>query len=175
MNSTRHIRSVRWVCAGSFVAALASAPVLAGAPERDKAWDALIGQAKAHGGVETKLDKSASYVFQRPNGSYLSFTRLLASSKSRSVCLIAKDENATACVDWDTGKLTLGSRADPATPWKFRSSASLDAFETEQPGFFAQLLSSIEDLVASARGSRGYGGGGYWSYRGGNMNWVNRH
>lgn len=132
-------RALRWACAGCLVAA----PAFAGTPERDKAWDALVAAAKAHGGAETKLDRSASFVFQRPDGSYLSFTRLLQTDKGRSVCLIAKDENATACVDWDTGKLTLGSRADPATPWSFRSAASLDAFEAEQPGFLQKLLSSI--------------------------------
>ena len=64
--------------------------------------------------------------------------------------LIAEDENATVCVDWDTGKLILGSRADPATPWSFRSHASLDAFEAEKPGVVGQLFSSIEDLVTGA-------------------------
>lgn len=157
---------------GRCLAYLVIAPAVAGTPERDKAWDALIAQAKAHGGAETKLDRSASYVFQRPDGSYLSFTRLLQSDKGRSVCLIAKDENATACVDWDSGKLTLGSRADPATPWKFRSSASLDAFEAEQPGFFQQFLSSIQSLVTSAGNSKKSGAGGNWHYRNGGMSWA---
>jgi len=154
-------RSLPWACSGSIVLSLVCGPIFAGTIEKNKAWDALIEQAKAHGGVETKLDKSASYIFQRPDGSYVSFTRQLATDKGRSVCLIAKDENATACVDWDTGKLTLGSRADPATPWKFRSSASLDAFEAEQPGFFDKFVAAIEGLGMSGRRSRGYGAGGY--------------
>jgi hypothetical protein len=145
---------------GFIVCLLFGGPAIGGTAERNNAWDALIEEAKAHGGVETKLDKSASYVFQRPDGSYLSFTRLLATDKGRSVCLIANDENATACVDWDSGKLTLGSRADPATPWKFRSVASLDAFEAEQPGVFENLLSSINRFATSGKGSRRYGAGG---------------
>lgn len=159
----------------SIVLLLACGPVFAGTTDKNKAWDALIEQAKAHGGVETKLDKSASYVFQRPGGSYVSFTRLLASDKGRSVCLIAKDENATACVDWDTGKLTLGSRADPATPWKFRSSASLDAFEAEQPGFFEKLLATIKELASPRVHERRSSAGGYWRLRDGNMIWVNSY
>jgi hypothetical protein len=136
---------LQWTCIGC----LLSGTAFAATPQRDKAWDGLIAQAKAHGGVETKLDRSASYIFQRPDGSYLSFTRLLASEKGRSVCLIAKDENATACVDWDTGKLTLGSRDDPATPWKFRSKASLDAFEADRPGLFQSFLSGVNGMFAS--------------------------
>ncbi len=163
------MRALRWCCIACFLAA----PALAGTPERDKAWDALISAAKAHGGAETKLDRSASFVFQRPDGSYLSLTRLLTTNKGRSICLIAKDENATACIDWDSGKLTLGSRADPATPWKFRSSASLDAFEAEQPGFFQTFLSSLQGSFGkNSRGGKS-GPGGFWHYQNGGMTWVN--
>jgi hypothetical protein len=162
--------------------AFIAAPVLAGTPGRDKAWEAAIAQAKAHGGVETRLDRSVSYVFRRPDGSYLSLTRLLQTDKGRSVCLIAKDENATACVDWDTGKLRLGSRADAATPWSVRSFEFLDAFEKAQPGFAEQLLSSLQDLVLRGGppdvgwgfgGGGGYGGGG-GGHRGGGSG-MRRH
>jgi hypothetical protein len=142
----------------------------AGTPERDKAWAALVAAAKGHGGTETKLDRSASFVFQRPDGSYVTFTRLLQSDNGRSVCLIAKDENATACVDWESGKLTLGSRADPATPWTFRSLASLDAFEAEKPGVVQQLFSSIQSLVANT-GRPGASHGGYWRNQNGAESW----
>lgn len=150
---------MRWAFSSFIVCLLTHGSAWADAADRDKAWDKLIEQARTHGGVETKLDKSSSYVFQRQDGSYVSFTRLLSTAKGRSVCLIAKDENATACVDWDTGKLTLGSRADPATPWKFRSVASLDAFEAEQPGFFDKFLSTIKRLGVLRSRSRGYGAG----------------
>jgi hypothetical protein len=155
----------------SCIVAQAVSVARAGTPERDKAWDALVTAAKAHNGTETKLDRSASFVFQRPDGSYLTFTRLLQSDKGRSVCLIANDENATACVDWESGKLTLGSRADPATPWTFRSLASLDAFEAEKPGVVQQLFSSIQSLVANV--SRpGASHGGYWRNQNGAESWV---
>jgi hypothetical protein len=166
-------QSLRWAQTGSAIALLVSVPAFAAAVDKSKAWDSLIEQAKVHGGVETKLDKSVSYVFQRTDGSYMSFTRLLAGAKDRSVCLIAEDENATVCVDWGTGKLTLGNRADPATPWKFRSITSLDAFEAAQPGFFDKFLLTIEHLATGSGRSRRSSSGGYWRYRDGNMNWVN--
>ncbi len=168
MNIAKIRRALLLTC----VAYLIAAPALAGKPERDSAWDQLIAEAKAHGGAETKLDRSTSYVFQRTDGSYLTFTRLLTTDKGRSVCLIAKDENATACVEWDTGKLTLGSRADPATPWKFRSSASLDAFEAEQPGFFQTFLSSLQGSFAKNLRTK-FGPGGSWRYHNGGLTWVN--
>jgi hypothetical protein len=153
-------RHLQRACSNLIVYLLACSLAWGVSADRDKAWDKLIDQAKAHGGVETRLEKSSSYVFQRQDGSYVSFTRLFASEKGRSVCLIAKDENATACVDWDTGKLTLGSRADPATPWKFRSVASLDAFEAEQPGIFDKFVSTIKRLLSSGKRSRRQSAGG---------------
>jgi hypothetical protein len=133
--------------AAAFAAALGAAGAFAGTLARDKAWSNLIEQAKAHGGAETKLDRSTSYVFQRPDGSYLTFTQLLAPKETRSVCLIAKQEDATACVDWDSGKLTLGDRADAATPWRFRSLASLDALEAEKPGMVDSLISAVNRMI----------------------------
>lgn len=97
----------------------------AGSPEKDRLWAAAIDAAKARGGVETVLDKSASYVFRTAEGDYVSLTRLLKSDK-RSVCEIAKDEHATLCVDWDTGRATLGHRVDNASPWVNVDYASLD-------------------------------------------------
>lgn len=148
-------------------------PATAGTPERDKGWDDLIAQAKAHGGVETKLDKSVSYVFQRPDGSYLTITRLTGAEARRSVCLVAEQENATACIAWDTGKLTVGDRADPATPWRFHTLASLDEFEAQQPTMVDKLLSFVQDLVFSGGRSRRGGQGGYWRQgKSGNPYWV---
>lgn len=155
------------------LAFLWTAPALAGTAERDKGWETLIAEAKAHGGVETKLDKSVSYVFQRPDGSYLTFTRLNDGTR-RSVCLVAEQENATACLDWDSAKLTLGDRADAATPWRFRTEASLDAFEAQQPGLLDKLLSTVQGFITSGGHSRRGGAGGYWrNSRDGNLYWVN--
>jgi hypothetical protein len=134
------------------------------AAERDEAWSELIAQAKAHGAQETKLDRSASFVFQREDGSYLTFTRLLSTDKGRSVCLIAKDETATACVDWETGKLKLGRRADAATPWKFYAFDSLDAFEKAKPGFLDELTSSVNKLLVAARRQDAHAGSGCYQF-----------
>ena len=162
-------RAIAWLCLGA--ALLAGSLAVADAPERDKAWSDLIAQAKAHGAEETKLDRSSSYVFQREDGSYLTFTRLLASDKGRSVCLIAKDLTTTACVDWDTGQLKLGRRADAATPWKFYSFESLDAFEAAKPGFLDQLATAVNKLLVS-QGKHGAGAGGGCYQFSKNGNWY---
>jgi hypothetical protein len=122
------------------LAALAASPAYGGAPDKDKAWDALIEQVKTHGGVETVLDKSASYVFQRPDGSYVTFTRLLAAAK-RSVCLISKDNHASVCVDWDSGKTSYGDHADAASPWRVHEGPSVEETAAKQPGPLDNLLS----------------------------------
>jgi hypothetical protein len=152
----RRARELLWVC----VILAAVSPVRAGSPERDAAWSELIAQAKAHGAEETKLDRSASYVFQREDGSYLTFTRLLTTDKGRSICLIAKELTATACADWDTGRLKLGKRADAATPWSFYAFESLDALEAAKPGLLDQLVSSVNKLLVSATRPGGHGGSG---------------
>ena len=61
------------------------------------------GEAGGDGfpGPGVVLDRSASYVLQRPDGSYVTFTRLLGAAK-RSVCLISKDQHASVCIDWDS-------------------------------------------------------------------------
>jgi hypothetical protein len=125
----------------------AVSPVCAGTPERDKAWSELIAQAKAHGGEETKLDRSASYVFQREDGSYLTITELFSPAKARSVCLIDKEETATACVDWDSGKLKLGKRADAATPWTFYAFESVEALRAAQPTVIDKFLNKAWSVV----------------------------
>ena len=88
-------------------------------------------------------------MFQQSDGSYLTFTRLLTTTKGRSVCLSDAGETATACVDWETGKLTLGDRADAATPWRFRTKESLEAFEAEQPGLVDHLLAGLNLLMGA--------------------------
>jgi hypothetical protein len=117
---------------------------IAGTPERDKAWDALIAEAKKHGGVETKLDQSASYVFKRPDGSFITFTHLLKGDK-RAACLVAKEQNATVCIDWDSGKTTYGGRKDAASPWVNR--AAPDEADVEKPGLLQSLLSGFGSIL----------------------------
>ena len=123
---------------------LVAATAIAGTPERDKAWETLIAEAKKHGGVETKLDQSASYVFQRPDGSFLTFTHLLKRDK-RAACLVAKEQNATVCADWDSGKMTYGDRKDAASPWVIK--AATDESTAEKPGLAASLLSGFADIL----------------------------
>ncbi len=126
------------------LAALVATAAVAGTPEKDKAWDALIAEAKKHGGVETKLDQSASYVFQQRDGTFVTFTRTFKGGK-RAACLIAKDQNATACFDWDSGKVTYGGRADAASPWVNRPAP--DEADKEQPGMLASLLSGFGNIL----------------------------
>jgi hypothetical protein len=149
---------------------LFGAAVAAGSPERDKAWNAWIEQAKAHGGVETVLESSASFVFQRPDGVYVTFTRLLKSAK-RSVCLIAKDQHATICMDWDTGKASYGSRPDAATPWTVHGGPSPEEVAAEQPGLLDEMLSMFAPKGGGGAGGRRHSG--YSTHRDGNPVWVN--
>ena len=141
------------------VAALGVGSAFAGTPDKDRRWDALIAQAKAHGGVETVLDRSASYVFQAPDGSFVTLTRVLQGSK-RAVCLIAKDQKASVCVDWDTGETTFGERADSASPWKTRNAPPIEEIWANQPGPFQTLMSVLADIIGG-----GFGGGGRHGFR----------
>jgi hypothetical protein len=139
------------------VAALGIGSAFAGTPDKDRRWDALIAQAKARGGVETVLDRSASYVFQAQDGSFVTLTRVLQGSK-RAVCLIAKDQRASVCVDWDTGETTFGERADGASPWKTRNAPPLEEAWANQPGPFQTLMSGLLNVIGML-GSGGHHGG----------------
>ena len=135
-------RVLPWTC----VAFLAARFAFAGSPERDKAWEALIVQAKAHGGVETKLDQSASYVFQRPDESFVTFTHMLKGD-TRAACLVSKDQNATVCVDWDSGKTTYGERKDVASPWITRAGPPASEADKNQPGMLESLMSTFNNFL----------------------------
>jgi hypothetical protein len=125
------------------LAVLASAR--AGTRDRDKAWDAAIAQAKAHGGQETKLDKSASYVFQRDDGSYVTLTRMYAGGK-RAACLVSKTQNASVCFDWDTGKISYAERKDVASPW-IQKKVPVEDPDEDKPSLLAQFLNSFADIL----------------------------
>ena len=115
-------------------------------PDKDKRWDALIAQAKARGAAETMLDRSASYVFQAQDGSFVTLTRVLGGSK-RAVCLIAKDQMKSMCVDWDTGATTFGERASAASPWKTRNAPPIEDVRANQPGPFQTLMSGFMNVI----------------------------
>jgi hypothetical protein len=127
------------------LALMAAEAAFAETPERDKAWDLLIAEAKKHGGEETQYKTSTSYVFQRPDGLYVTFTRML-DSPTRAVCVISKDQNATVCGNWDTGKLKYGSRADAASAWTYSDSAP-EAASAEEENPFASLLASLANVI----------------------------
>jgi hypothetical protein len=152
------------------IAAFGVGSAFAAAPDKDKLWDALIAQAKARGGAETVLDRSASYVFQAQDGSFVTLTRVLQGSK-RAVCLIAKDQKASVCVDWDTGETTFGERADSASPWKTRNAPPLEEAWASQPGPFQTLMSGFLNII-DMFGSGGGRHGGFKSNQNGTKVWY---
>ncbi len=136
---------------GGFVllTALASAGWAQDAPEplRDaKSWAKLIEAAKARGGVETKLDKSSSYVFQQENGDFVTLTEWRSTPPKRYLCTIAKDQKTTVCVRWETGQTTYGERADAASPWKTRVATPLE--DTKVVTQTDILLRKIGEFIA---------------------------
>jgi hypothetical protein len=139
------------------VAAFGAASAFAAQPDKDKRWDALIAQAKAHGGSETVLDRSASYVFQARDGSFVTLTRVLGGSK-RAVCLIAKDQMKSMCVDWDTGETTFGERAGAASPWKTRNAPPSEEVWANQPGPFQTLMSGFLNVIGGLGAGMRHGG-----------------
>ena len=126
---------------GVALAMLVAAPAHAGTPERDEAWDALIAEAKKHGGQETQYKTSVSYVFRKSDGQYVTFTRML-DSPTRAVCVLSKEQTVTVCGNWDTGKLRYGWRADANSAWTYG-----DTPPSEQKGFFGSLLARLGDII----------------------------
>jgi len=146
---------------GCALAIMAVNPALA-TPERDRIWDSLIAEAQKRGGSETRLDKSTSYVFQRPDGEYVTFTHALTNGV-RAVCVISKDQNIVVCDDWDTGKLTYGWRADAQSPWTHSDKPPEGATPIDQLfGFLGNVL------------SWGASPHGYWRDTASGLHWVNR-
>ncbi len=139
------------------IAVFGAGSAFAAAPDKDKLWDALIAQAKAHGGAETVLDRSASYVFQASDGSFVTLTRVLGGSK-RAVCLIAKDQMKSMCVNWDTGETTFGERAGAASPWKTRNAPPIEKIWASQPGPFQTLMSGFLNVVGALGAGMRHGG-----------------
>jgi hypothetical protein len=127
------------------LALMAAEFAFAGTPERDQAWDLLIAEAKKHGGGETQYKTSTSYVFQRPDGSFVTFTRMLDKG-TRAVCVISQDQNVTICGNWETGKLLYGWRADAGSSWTY-SDTPPDTTAAEEKGPLASLLASLGDLI----------------------------
>ena len=127
--------------------AFAAGSAFAQTPDRGAAWQALIAEAKKHGGVETKLDLSASYVFQAPTGFYVTLTRSLDDIK-HAICVISKDLNFKTCGDWELGKITYSQRAGADAPW-ITSDKPPGLEQDGEKGPLARLLSTFADLWGS--------------------------
>ena len=127
------------------LAALGSAaPALADpSPHDARDWGQLLEAARQHGGSETRLDKSSSYVFRQQNGDFVTLTQWRKPEK-HFVCVIAQDQKATVCVNWETGRTTYGERADAASPWKTREATPLEATQETTPA--GNLLKHLGDL-----------------------------
>jgi hypothetical protein len=134
-------------------------------PERDRSWDSLIAEAQRRGGSETRLDKSTSYVFQRPDGEYVTFTHALTNGV-RAVCVISKDQNVVVCADWDTGKLTYGWRADALSLW---------THSDKPPDPNADQATPIDQLFGFLGNVLTWGAShGYWRETATGPHWINR-
>ena len=147
------MRYARWSLLGGLIAFLVAAPAAGATPDAPphdaNSWALLIAEAKKHGGAETRLDKSSSYVFQQQDGNFLTLTEWRAPPK-RFVCVIAKDQKATVCVNWETGRTTYGERADAASPWKTHEATALE--ETGETTPQAQFLGKIGEFFGAALG-----------------------
>ena len=135
-------------------------------PERDRAWNLLIAEAQKRGGSETQLDKSTSYVFQRPDGSYVTFTHALTNGV-RAICVISKDQDLAVCGDWDTEKLAYSWRADAASPWTHSDKPPAPIADEATP--IAELFGFLGDVLSWGAPSHGY-----WRETATGPHWVDR-
>jgi hypothetical protein len=136
-------RAPHWLLSVALATLIAGGSALAGTPERDKAWEALIAEAKKHGGEETQYKTSVSYVFHKSDGEFVTFTRML-DSPTRAVCVMSKDQSVIVCGNWDTGKLKYGLRPDAHSSW---------TYSDEPPGAetsfgFGDLLAKLGDIMS---------------------------
>jgi len=145
---------MRWpVCVA--LAALAAGSALAGTPERDQDWDALIAEAKKHGGEETQYQNSVSYVFfRKSDGEWVTFTRML-DSPTRAVCVLSKPQTLTVCGNWDTGKLRYGLRSDANSQWSY----SDDPPAEETRNVLPAILGKLAEIMNGGKKSSKRGGG----------------
>ncbi len=145
------------ICAFALGSLLAT-PSLA-ANSLDKEWNELIAQTKKHGGVETVLDQTASYVLQAKDGTYVAFTRTL-DNKKRFICIIRDALNFRYCYNFDSQTVVYGTRANADAPWV--ESLTPPPPQEKQPSFWDGLLQAFLSLpLASPR----QGGGGYGPHR----------
>ena len=140
----------------AFASVLAAAPSFA-ANSQDKQWNDLIAQAKKHGGVETVLDQTASYVFQAKDGTYVTFTRAL-DNKKRFICIIRDALNFRYCYNFDSQSVVYGTRANSDAPWvESRTPPTTPAEEKAHPSFWGSLLNGLLNLPLASPGRHGGG------------------
>ena len=147
------------LCAAIFASFLVATPISAAssADKADKEWSELIAQAKKHGGVETVLDQTASYVFQAHDGTYVTFTRTL-DNKKRFICIIRDALNFRYCYNFDSQTIIYGTRADPNAAWvESLTPPPTPAQEKENPSFWGGLLNGLLNLPLASKGRRGGG------------------
>ena len=123
---------------------LAIASALAGTPDRDKAWDALVTEAKKHGGAATAYKTSTSLVFQQKDGFFITVTEV-PDAKARAVCAMSKYQSVIVCGNWDTGALKYGWRADTSSPWSYSDKPPEPKSLQANP--FGGLLSTLTSLM----------------------------
>ncbi len=87
---------------------------------KDAKWNALIAEAVKHGGVETISGNTGSYVFSRPDGMDMTFTRSL-DNKIRLICIAYMSKNINVCMNWNDEKVTYSTRASETAPWVISS------------------------------------------------------
>ena len=140
------------LAAAALLFALAPGAAFAASAERDKAWNALVAEARKRGGEPTVYKDSQSYVFQRPDGAYLTLTSI-AEKGVRAVCVISKDQNVRVCGNWDNGVLGFGWRADANSEW-----VHSDKPPEEDKGVFATLMEKLAGIMEMGHKTR------YWPW-----------
>jgi hypothetical protein len=144
------------LCAVIFASIFVSCPGFA-ASRTDQQWSELIAHAKKHGGVETVLDQTASYVFQAHDGTYVTFTRTL-DNKKRYICIIRDALNFRYCYNFDSQTVIYGTRADANAAWvESLTPPPTPAAEKAHPSFWGGLLNGLLNLPLASGGRRGGG------------------
>jgi len=137
------VRALRGFVLAAF-ALLSAGLSEAATPDRDKAWDKLIAEARKHGGAATEYKTSTSYVFQRKDGFFITLTEL-PETKTRAVCAMAKDQKVVVCGNWDSGALKYGWREDASAPWAYSDKPPEPKSPAANP--LGSLLSSLADIM----------------------------
>ena len=110
--------------------------------EKERQWNLLIAEAKRHGGVETIINKTGSYVFGGPNGLIVAFTRTL-DNKRHFVCAMYLSANIQVCASWETEKMLYSTRTDEHSPWIVSDNPPPEAEAAPSTPIWLDLLSAF--------------------------------